>query len=92
MSTYELEHAVFRETKNTFNLNSFDEDKLALVSLINQATNEINIFSHALCPLIFDTAEVVSACEKFSLKNHRTKINILVKETQPITPSIGLVT
>ncbi|MDF1689977.1 MAG: GNAT family acetyltransferase [Cycloclasticus sp.] len=85
MSIYELEHAVFRETKTTFNLTSFEEDILALVSLINQTHVEINIYSHTLNRLIFDTEAVVTACEKFCLKNHRTKINILVNETRPIT-------
>jgi len=85
MSTDQLEHAVFRETKNTFNLTSFDEDILALVSLIKQTPLEINIYSHTLNNLIFDTEAVISACEQFCLKNHRTKINILVNETRPIT-------
>ncbi|WP_020162178.1 hypothetical protein [Cycloclasticus pugetii] len=85
MSIYELEHAVFRETKTTFNLNSFEENKLALVCLINQAHTDINIYSHTLNPLVFDTEAVIFACEQFCLKNHRTHINILVNETRPIT-------
>ena len=59
MSIYELEHAVFRETKTTFNLNSFEENKLALVCLINQAHTDINIYSHTLNPLVFDTEAVI---------------------------------
>lgn len=85
MSTYELEHAVFRETKIAFELTSFEEDKLALVSLVNQADTEICIYSHTLNAMIFDTEPVIFACEQFCLKNHRTKINILVNETRPIT-------
>ena len=85
MSIYQLEQAVFRETKTTFDLTSFEEDIKALTSLINQTQNEICIFSHLLSPMIFDTEPVVSACEKFCLKNHRTKINVLVDETRPIT-------
>lgn len=85
MSTYELEHAIFRETKTTFKLNSFEEDKLALVSLINQTPREINIYSHTLSAMIFDTEPVIFACEQFCLKNHRTQINVLVNETRPIT-------
>jgi len=85
MSIYELEHAVFRETKTTFNLASFEEDKLALVSLINQSQTEINIYSHTLSAMIFDTEPVIFACEQFCLKNHRTQINVLVNETRPIT-------
>ncbi len=68
-----------------FDLNSFEEDKLALVSLIKQTKSEVNIYSHILCPVIFDTEEVVLACEQFCLKNHRTKINVLVNESRPIT-------
>ncbi|MGB0238936.1 MAG: GNAT family acetyltransferase [Cycloclasticus sp.] len=85
MSIFQLEQAVFRETKTTFDLTSFDEDIKALTSLINQTQNEICIFSHLLSPMIFDTEPVVSACEKFCLKNYRTKINVLVDETRPIT-------
>ena len=76
---------IFRETKTTFVLTSFEEDIKALTSLINQTQKEICIFSHLLSPMIFDTEPVVSACEKFCLKNHRTKINVLVDETRPIT-------
>jgi|AJXC01.1.fsa_nt_gi hypothetical protein len=43
-------------TKTTFDLNSFDEDKIALISLINQTKSELNIDSHVLCPTIFDMA------------------------------------
>lgn len=85
MSTNKFEYAVFRETQTTFNLNSFEEDKAALVSLIQQTASEINIYSHALCPSIFNTEDIVEACHQFCLKNHRTKINILVNESRPIT-------
>ncbi|PHS71667.1 MAG: GNAT family acetyltransferase [Cycloclasticus sp.] len=85
MSTDSLESAVFRETNTVFDLNSFDEDKLAIIKLMDQAQTEVNIFSHVLCPKIFDTDIVIRACENFCLKNHRTKINILIKDSRPIT-------
>ncbi|MEW4982535.1 MAG: GNAT family acetyltransferase [Cycloclasticus sp.] len=85
MSTYELEHAVFRKTEAIFNLMSFEEDILALVSLINQCRSSISIYSHTLNPTVFDTEPVISAFEKFCLKNSRTKVNILVNESRPIT-------
>jgi len=85
MSTYELENAIFRQTKTSFKLNSFDEDILAVTRLIEQACSVVNIYSHTLCPSIFDTASVIHACEQFTLKNHRTSINILIDESRPIT-------
>ncbi|ORU92914.1 MAG: GNAT family acetyltransferase [Cycloclasticus sp. symbiont of Bathymodiolus heckerae] len=85
MSTIELQNAVFRETKTTINLSSFEEDSAALVALISQTKSEINIYSHILCPPIFNTETTLLAFEQFCLKNHRTKINILVNESQPIT-------
>jgi len=85
MTDTKLTDAVFRETDATFSLNSYEEDKLALISLFNQCTTEVNIYSHVLCPKIFDTKEMIEACDQFCLKSHRTKINILVKDSRPIT-------
>jgi hypothetical protein len=83
--TVELKEAIFRETNKTFNLISFEEDKLALTRLINQANATINIYSHVLCPKIFDTKTIVLALKEFCLKHHRTQVNILVNESRPIT-------
>lgn len=85
MSIYELEHAIFRETKTTFELVSFEQDILAASRLIEQARDHINIFSHNLCPAIFDTQQVIHACEKFCLRSPHTQINILVCDSRPIT-------
>ena len=85
MSEHDIENAVFRETKTTFGLDSYDDDKQAIVSLFKQCETQINIYSHVLCPKIFDTKELVDACDEFCLKSHRTKINILVKESRRIT-------
>lgn len=85
MSTDPLENAIFRETTTTFQLSSYPQDIQALVRLIEQATSELNIYSHILCPAIFNTAAVIEACEKFCLKHHRTKINILVNDSQAIS-------
>ena len=85
MSISQLNEAIFRETKTTFSLNSYDEDKLALTQLISQTRHEINIYSHVLCPAIFDTETTITAFEQFCLKNNRTRINILVNESKPIT-------
>jgi hypothetical protein len=85
MLTYEIEQAIFRETNTTFNLNSFEEDALAIIKLMGQTQTEVNIFSHTLSPRIFNSFDLIQACEDFCLKNHRTKINILVTETKPIT-------
>ncbi|PCI21577.1 MAG: GNAT family acetyltransferase [Piscirickettsiaceae bacterium] len=80
-----IENAVFRETKETFSLHSYDEDQQALVYLINQAQVSVKIYSHLLCPAIFNSELVVDACERFCLKNHRTHIEILVQKTRPLT-------
>jgi len=85
MSTYELEHAIFRETTTTFNLSSYEQDTLAATKLIEQARDSVNIFSHNLCSAIFDTQQVIHACEKFCLRNPHTQINILVCDSRPIT-------
>jgi len=85
MSTYELEHAVLRETKNTFTLSSFEQDTLAIERLIGQAKKNVNIYSHTLCPAIFNNQKIVHACEAFCIKNPYTQLNILVSDSRPIT-------
>lgn len=85
MSISSLENAVFRETKTTFNLESYEEDKLALVSLIQQTKTNLRIYSHTLCPMVFNTEAIILACEQFCLKNHATKIQIIINEDRPIT-------
>ena len=81
----DFHNAVFRETKQTFSLQSYKEGQQALAHLINQATTTVNIYSQSLCPAIFNSQTVIDACEQFSLKNHRTHINILIQETRPVT-------
>tara|TARA_R110002095_G_scaffold127093_6_gene110165 strand:- start:637 stop:1155 length:519 start_codon:yes stop_codon:yes gene_type:complete len=85
MSISSVESAVFRETKTTFNLESYEEDKLALVWLIKQTKTHINIYSHTLSPMVFNTEAIILACEQFCLKNHTTKIQIIINEDRPIT-------
>jgi len=85
MSTEELEHAIFRETTTTFQLSSYEQDTLAVAKLIEQARECVNIFSHKLCPTIFDTQAVIHACEEFCLRNPRTHINILICDSRPIS-------
>jgi len=85
MSTNSVDKAIFRETNTTFSLHSFEDDKQALASLIEQAEKQVSIMSHLLCPSIFNTALVIDACIAFCLKNHQTKICILVAETAPLT-------
>jgi hypothetical protein len=80
-----IESAVFRKTETTFELNSFDEDKLAVSSVMEQTRTQINIYSHVLCPSIFNTQLVLDACERFCLKDHRSTINILINDSRPIT-------
>ncbi len=85
MPTLSIEQATFRETQETFHLTSFDEGQAAVVSLINQAQHEINLYSHILCPHIFNTEPVINAFTQFCLKNHRTQVNILINDSRPIT-------
>lgn len=85
MSTESLENAIVRETSTTFQLNSYQQDRQAVVRLVEQASSELNIYSHLLCPAIFNTLAVVDACKTFCLKHHRTKINILLNDSQAIT-------
>ena len=77
--------AVFRETKQTYSLQSFKKGQQALVHLIDQATTTISVYSHSLCPSILNIQSVADACEQFCLKNHRTHINMLVQETRSIS-------
>lgn len=85
MPKTDLENAIFRETDTLYPLESYHQNQVALVLLIGQCNNLINIYSHTLCPQIFNTPLVIEACERFCLKNHRTKINILINESRPIT-------
>ncbi len=85
MSNLLIEQAVFRETQHTFNLKSFGEGQAAVVSLISQAQHEINLYSHVLCPHIFNTEPVINAFTQFCLKNNRTQVNILINDSRPIT-------
>jgi len=85
MPITDLENALFRQTDTLYTLESYLQDQVALVSLIDQCNGLINIYSHTLCPQVFNTSSVIEACEKFCLKNHRTKINILINDSRPIT-------
>ena len=85
MPITDLENAIFRETNTLYTLESYQQDQVALVWLIEQCKNSINLYSHILCPQVFNTSPVIEACEKFCLKNHRTKINILINDSRPIT-------
>jgi len=85
MPTLSIEQAIFRETQEVFHLTSFNEGQTAVVSLTNQAQHEINLYSHILCPHIFNTEPVIKALTQFCLKNNRTQINILINDSRPIT-------
>lgn len=80
-----IEQAIIRETQEIFHLTSFDEGQSAVVSLISQSQHEINLYSHILCPHIFNTEPVINAFTQFCLKNNRTQVNILINDSRPIT-------
>ena len=83
--TEKIQTAVFRETNDTFKLKSYADGQQALVHLFKQAKVSIKIYSHSLCPALFNSSTVIEACEQFCLKNHRTQIHIIVEETRPLT-------
>ena len=83
--TEKIQTAVFRETNDTFKLKSYADGQQALVHLFKQANVSIKIYSHSLCPALFNSSTVIEACEQFCLKNHRTQIHIIVEETRPLT-------
>jgi len=81
----EIQAAVFRETNETFKLRSYARGQQALARLFEQAQVSIKIYSHSLCPALFNSGTVIDACEQFCLKNHRSQIQIIVEETRQVT-------
>jgi hypothetical protein len=78
-----IEQASAVEPKNELALIALDSSAAcaeAVVELIEQAKRQISIFSPSLSPRIFDTENVLDACQTFALKHQYTHINILIDE------------
>ena len=80
-----IQNAVLGETKHSFQLESIQADAEAVALLINQARSVVNIYSKHLYPSIYNTSAVIEACHQFCMKSSRTRINIIVDQTRPLS-------
>lgn len=80
-----IQAAVIGETAKTFKLDSTQADAEAVALLIQQARSTVNIYSKQLYSTIYSTPSVIEACHHFCIRSSRSRINILVDETRPIT-------
>lgn len=56
-----------------------------ILTMSEQAANQIFIFSHDLDHSLFDTDELYEAIKSLAIKNQRTHIHIIVHDAKPMT-------
>jgi len=80
-----LAEAKLGETTEIFNLESADENRLASLRMVQQASRNIRIFSRDLDQPVYDDAEFVEALRQLAIKSQQSQIRILlVNSDKPV--------
>ncbi len=72
------------ETNELINIDLRDDLKQLILSMSQQTTKQILIFSHDLDSHLFDHEALYEAIKLLAIKNHRTHIHIIVQDPRPI--------
>lgn len=79
------------ETNAEININTPEENAGALISLAQQATRNINIFTQDLDSAVFDNTNFVKALSQMAINDTRTVVRILVHDSmQAVRTGHGL--
>jgi len=71
-------------TDDAVSIETREDNFLAIIKMVQQCRNTIEIISHNLNPAIYDTVDFVEATKHMILNNRHAKVRILAFETQAI--------
>lgn len=57
-----------------------DDNRILAHSLVSQARNTVDIFTHDLEPVIYDTREFISALTQLAMHSQHSKIRVLIQD------------
>ncbi len=81
----DLTSHILGESNNFIELDCREGLRQLILTMTQQTTHRILIFSHSLDHTLFDTDELYEAIKLLAIKNKRTHIHILVQDTKPMT-------
>lgn len=76
----QLDKLVLATDSESFLVSSRQENHDALLSMLKQAKQSLDIYSHNLDGSLYDTHDFTEALKRLSLKNKATKIRVLLKD------------
>jgi len=77
-------HHILGQTEGELQIETSEDNRLAITCLTRQSSRTIDIISRRLDPGIYDTTDFIDAIRQFALKNHHSRVRILVYEPEKI--------
>lgn len=81
----QLETLTLARDSESFLISSRQENHDALLAMVKQAKQSLEIYSHNLDGVLYDTAEYLAALKQLSLNNKVSKIRILLRDIDYIS-------
>ena len=81
----DLDSLKLGEDKEPFMISSRQDNYDALLAMLNQAHQSLDIYSHNLDGSLYDTSECLTAIKQLSLNNKKAGVRILLRDVDYIT-------
>jgi hypothetical protein len=79
-----LAAAKLGETSGEIAIGSQEENRVAAIQLVAQASRSVDIYSRHLDPALYDTREFLDAITRLAIRSRHSCVRILIQDSNPV--------